>query len=126
MCDAIRHGGPGHCASHVAPGGCVIAYAGTLPVHRAMLLENKQRAQKAPIYSSKVGEHLASLISDPMLRLSVDPWCILHSSPIYSNFTESLHGVSTIRAYGMQQNFIKESNGCVDEFNRVSYYLFAR
>ncbi|XP_016840841.1 multidrug resistance-associated protein 1 isoform X10 [Nasonia vitripennis] len=42
-------------------------------------------------------------------------------SPIYSHFGESVTGAQTIRAYGMQERFIQESEKRVD-FNQVCYY----
>ncbi|XP_044001771.1 multidrug resistance-associated protein 1 isoform X9 [Aphidius gifuensis] len=42
-------------------------------------------------------------------------------SPIYSHFSESVTGAQTIRAYGEQQRFIKESENRVD-FNQVCFY----
>ncbi|XP_011305034.1 multidrug resistance-associated protein 1 isoform X4 [Fopius arisanus] len=42
-------------------------------------------------------------------------------SPIYSHFGESVTGASTIRAYGVQDRFILESENRVD-FNQVCYY----
>lgn len=42
-------------------------------------------------------------------------------SPIYSHFGESITGTSTIRAYGVQDRFITESEAKVD-FNQVCYY----
>ncbi|XP_014222079.1 multidrug resistance-associated protein 1 isoform X4 [Trichogramma pretiosum] len=42
-------------------------------------------------------------------------------SPIYSHFGESVTGAQTIRAYGVQDRFIKESESRVD-FNQVCYY----
>ncbi len=42
-------------------------------------------------------------------------------SPIYSHFSETLSGVSTIRAYGATRRFITESNSRVD-YNQVCYY----
>lgn len=42
-------------------------------------------------------------------------------SPIYVHFSETVTGASTIRAYGVQDVFINESNNRVD-FNQVSYY----
>ena len=42
-------------------------------------------------------------------------------SPIYSHFTETLTGTSTIRAFQMNQDFIKESERKVD-FNQTCYY----
>ena len=42
-------------------------------------------------------------------------------SPIYSHFQESLSGVSTIRGYRMQNNFIQESENRVDRNQEVYY-----
>ncbi|KAG7197439.1 hypothetical protein KM043_013293 [Ampulex compressa] len=42
-------------------------------------------------------------------------------SPIYSHFSESVTGAQTIRAYGVQERFIHESESRVD-FNQVCYY----
>ncbi|KAJ8673709.1 hypothetical protein QAD02_004971 [Eretmocerus hayati] len=42
-------------------------------------------------------------------------------SPIYSHFGESVTGAQTIRAYGVQDRFIQESETRVD-FNQVCYY----
>ncbi|XP_049833464.1 multidrug resistance-associated protein 1-like [Schistocerca gregaria] len=42
-------------------------------------------------------------------------------SPIYSHFGETVTGASTIRAYGVQQQFIWENENKVDE-NQVCYY----
>ncbi|XP_058792375.1 multidrug resistance-associated protein 1 isoform X6 [Phymastichus coffea] len=42
-------------------------------------------------------------------------------SPIYSHFGESVTGAQTIRAYGVEDRFIKESENRVD-FNQVCYY----
>ncbi|XP_068990928.1 multidrug resistance-associated protein 1 isoform X5 [Neodiprion pinetum] len=42
-------------------------------------------------------------------------------SPIYSHFGESVTGAPTIRAYGLQDRFIAESESRVD-FNQVCYY----
>ena len=42
-------------------------------------------------------------------------------SPIYSHFSETLTGATTIRAFGMNQEFITESERKVD-FNNVCYY----
>ncbi|GLV32342.1 Multidrug-Resistance like Protein 1 [Carabus blaptoides fortunei] len=42
-------------------------------------------------------------------------------SPIYSHFGESVTGTQTIRAYGVQNRFIDESEAKVD-FNQVCYY----
>ncbi|XP_077285786.1 multidrug-Resistance like Protein 1 isoform X3 [Arctopsyche grandis] len=42
-------------------------------------------------------------------------------SPIYSHFGESVTGASTIRAYGIQDRFMEESEDKVD-YNQVCYY----
>ncbi|XP_055685130.1 multidrug resistance-associated protein 1 isoform X4 [Lutzomyia longipalpis] len=42
-------------------------------------------------------------------------------SPIYSHFGESITGAQTIRAYGVQERFIGESEAKVD-FNQVCYF----
>ena len=42
-------------------------------------------------------------------------------SPIYSHFGESLSGASTIRAFGMQNHFILDSENKVDQ-NQICYY----
>lgn len=42
-------------------------------------------------------------------------------SPIYSHFQETLNGASSIRAYGVQHRFIKDSERRVDE-NQACYY----
>merc|ERR1719204_745640 len=42
-------------------------------------------------------------------------------SPIYSHFGESLQGSSTIRAFGMEKEFINQSQALVDK-NQVCYF----
>ena len=42
-------------------------------------------------------------------------------SPIYSHFSETLSGVSSIRAYGMGERFIERSDLLLDE-NNMAYY----
>ncbi|XP_033117760.1 multidrug resistance-associated protein 1-like isoform X2 [Anneissia japonica] len=42
-------------------------------------------------------------------------------SPIYSHFSETITGTSTIRAYGRQSEFIQQNQGLIDE-NQVTYY----
>ncbi|EDQ90327.1 uncharacterized protein MONBRDRAFT_18722 [Monosiga brevicollis MX1] len=44
-------------------------------------------------------------------------------SPIYAHFTETLHGVSNIRAYGKVPDFVQENEERVD-FNLQAYYPF--
>nr|CAD7588456.1 unnamed protein product [Timema genevievae] len=46
----------------------------------------------------------------------------ISNAPILSNFGESLTGVPTIRAYGIQERFTKMSEDLVDK-NQMSYYL---
>ncbi|KAJ3403600.1 hypothetical protein HDV05_007743 [Chytridiales sp. JEL 0842] len=43
-------------------------------------------------------------------------------SPLYSNFSETLNGVSTIRAYGQSDRFISQNQDKTD-FNHRSFYL---
>ncbi|KAI8923360.1 P-loop containing nucleoside triphosphate hydrolase protein [Entophlyctis helioformis] len=45
-------------------------------------------------------------------------------SPIFSHFSESINGVTTIRAYGQQERFTVENARRVDDFNRANYALF--
>jgi ABC-type multidrug transport system fused ATPase/permease subunit len=45
-------------------------------------------------------------------------------SPIYSHFTESVNGVSTIRAFGAQKRFVAESGRRVDCCNRAHFNLW--
>ncbi|XP_067009700.2 multidrug resistance-associated protein 1 isoform X3 [Anabrus simplex] len=42
-------------------------------------------------------------------------------SPIYSHFGESITGAPTIRAYSVEQRFVRESENKVD-FNQICYY----
>ncbi len=42
-------------------------------------------------------------------------------SPIYTHFSETINGVSTIRAYGVNERFINESDERVDN-NQVCFY----
>ncbi|KAI8979837.1 hypothetical protein BDF20DRAFT_871958 [Mycotypha africana] len=45
-------------------------------------------------------------------------------SPIYSHFTETLIGVTTIRAYGMEDQFMKQIYGKIDSYIAPFYYLW--
>ena len=42
-------------------------------------------------------------------------------SPIYNHFSETVNGSTSIRAYGVSEKFINESNKRVDD-NHISYY----
>jgi hypothetical protein len=42
-------------------------------------------------------------------------------SPIYSHFGESIAGVTVIRAYGLDQRFIAESERRVDENQKAAF-----
>ncbi|KAF9576680.1 hypothetical protein EC968_005453 [Mortierella alpina] len=42
-------------------------------------------------------------------------------SPIYQQFTESLHGASSIRAMDLQERFIRESARRIDQFSNAHY-----
>ena len=42
-------------------------------------------------------------------------------SPIYSHFGETISGASTIRAYGMEKQFIHQSEITVDENQKANY-----
>nr|CAB3219629.1 multidrug resistance-associated protein 1-like [Phallusia mammillata] len=42
-------------------------------------------------------------------------------SPIYSHFSETMNGTSTIRAYGLKKNFVKQNEAKVDT-NQMAYY----
>ncbi|KAH9250817.1 hypothetical protein BASA81_011406 [Batrachochytrium salamandrivorans] len=48
----------------------------------------------------------------------------ISKSPIFSHFSESISGVTTIRAYCQRQRFIDENIKRVERYNRVSYSLF--
>lgn len=43
-------------------------------------------------------------------------------SPIYNHFSETIQGITSIRAYGAKEQFIKESNQRIDT-NHKCYYL---
>ncbi|KAM3570062.1 hypothetical protein VYU27_007866 [Nannochloropsis oceanica] len=45
-------------------------------------------------------------------------------SPIYSHFSETVTGVTTVRAFGAQDRFIDESHAKVDSYGRVNFYLW--
>jgi ABC-type multidrug transport system fused ATPase/permease subunit len=46
-------------------------------------------------------------------------------SPIFAQFSETLTGVSTIRAYGTSNRFTANCNGKVDENNRPYFFVWA-
>ncbi|XP_067675076.1 ATP-binding cassette sub-family C member 2-like [Haliotis asinina] len=43
-------------------------------------------------------------------------------SPIESHFTESVMGAEVVRAYGVQDRFIRKLENRIDNFNRVAFY----
>lgn len=43
-------------------------------------------------------------------------------SPIYAHFSETISGVSTIRAYRRERHFVQKSDDLVDG-NNMAYYL---
>ncbi|XP_003747550.2 canalicular multispecific organic anion transporter 2-like [Galendromus occidentalis] len=45
-------------------------------------------------------------------------------SPVYNHFSESLNGLSSIRAYGARSEFVKKSDEKVDVTQNCSYLLF--
>ncbi|KAL6450715.1 YBT1 ATP-dependent bile acid permease [Candida maltosa Xu316] len=45
-------------------------------------------------------------------------------SPIHQHFSESLSGVATIRAYGVEQRFMMENLKSIDKNNRPFFYLW--
>uniref|UniRef100_T1J4L1 ABC-type glutathione-S-conjugate transporter n=1 Tax=Strigamia maritima TaxID=126957 RepID=T1J4L1_STRMM len=45
----------------------------------------------------------------------------ISQSPIFSNFTETLYGTSTIRAYNRTGDFIKENEKLLDEYHKCAY-----
>lgn len=45
-------------------------------------------------------------------------------SPIYNHFTETVHGVTSIRAYNVQDKFIVESNNRIDSNNSAFHASF--
>lgn len=46
-------------------------------------------------------------------------------SPIYTHLSESVAGVSTVRAYGLQQPLIRESEQRVDRYGQVDFMRWA-
>jgi len=46
-------------------------------------------------------------------------------SPVISHFAETVHGVTTIRAFGRQKQFIRESERLVDANDRVYHHLWS-
>lgn len=45
-------------------------------------------------------------------------------SPIHQHFSESLTGVATIRAYGVESRFMKQNLAAIDENNRPFFYMW--
>ncbi|KAK6465385.1 hypothetical protein DFJ63DRAFT_310481 [Scheffersomyces coipomensis] len=45
-------------------------------------------------------------------------------SPIHQHFSESLNGVATIRAYGIESRFMKQNLSAIDQNNRPFFYLW--
>ncbi|CAH2355283.1 ATP-dependent bile acid permease [[Candida] railenensis] len=45
-------------------------------------------------------------------------------SPIHQHFSESLNGVATIRAYGVESRFMKQNLQSIDDNNRPFFYLW--
>ncbi|CAK7894389.1 ATP-dependent bile acid permease [[Candida] anglica] len=45
-------------------------------------------------------------------------------SPIHQHFSESLNGVATIRAYGVESRFMKQNLQAIDNNNRPFFYLW--
>ncbi|CDK28703.1 unnamed protein product [Kuraishia capsulata CBS 1993] len=45
-------------------------------------------------------------------------------SPIHQQFTETLVGITTIRAYGDERRFMRQNLAAIDENNRPFYYLW--
>lgn len=45
-------------------------------------------------------------------------------SPIHQHFSESLTGVSTIRAYGVETRFMKQNLAAIDNNNRPFFYMW--
>lgn len=45
-------------------------------------------------------------------------------SPIHQHFSESLNGVATIRAYGVESRFMKQNLSAIDNNNRPFFYLW--
>nr|QFR37208.1 ABC transporter [Cyberlindnera americana] len=48
----------------------------------------------------------------------------LTKSPIHQHFSETLVGVSTIRAYGIERRFLQENLNKIDENNRPFFYMW--
>jgi ATP-binding cassette subfamily C (CFTR/MRP) protein 1 len=48
----------------------------------------------------------------------------VNRSPLYAHFSESVNGVTTIRAYSAEDRFISVSQGHVDKLNRTHLYLW--
>ena len=47
-------------------------------------------------------------------------------SPIYSHFGETLNGTTTIKAFKMENDFIKQSEDLVDQHHKVNIWILLR
>ena len=47
-------------------------------------------------------------------------------SPIYSHFGETLNGTTTIKAFKMENDFIKQSEDLVDQHHKVNIWILFR
>ena len=45
-------------------------------------------------------------------------------SPVYANFTESLNGVNSIRAYGQTDRFVENADSLLDNNQKVWFTVF--
>ena len=45
----------------------------------------------------------------------------VRTSPLYSHFSETVSGASSVRAYGRQSDFIDESDECVENMQMAKY-----
>ena len=66
------------------------------------------------------------LIGSKFLHVSreLKRWESIKHSPVFVMFSESLHGLSTIRAFRQESRFAKLCNARLDELNRCYLYLW--